>query len=409
MASRANRASQGKIIPSFLTAKEPCKVTGLEDVKVKKVTASSYHSVSLTDEGELCVWGSNKHGQLVSKETFLVEPQKIDAHFFSGEKIGAVWSGWTHVVAQTAWRAQVTTDSSSAQVTMQADNRKRAPAWTVREVLDLIAIWGEDSVLAELRSKRRNAKTFEKISKGMMERGHNRDSDQCRVKVKELRQTKEANGPSGSEPRTCRFYAELHAILGGAATTTPPVIVDSGSGIVSSATPEDSADGGEEEEEEEEDELAESTQHSVLPNSQDLFLTLTEVPSQPSIQDPDPMEGTSAAANSSSLPPPSRRLSQIRRRKKKTQDEMFSEIMESSRSDRAHLNEWKETVSKYRKEASEREDRRDQREDMRDQREERRDARDERWRQEDQRRQDATLGLLREQTDMLRRLVELQE
>ncbi|XP_065412595.1 uncharacterized protein LOC135973423 [Chrysemys picta bellii] len=247
-----------------------------------------------------------------------------------------------------------------------------------------------------------------------MERGHNRDSDQCRVKVKELRQayqkTKEANGRSGSEPRTCRFYAELHAILGGAATTTPPVIVDSGSGIVSSAIPEDSADGGEEEEEEEE--LAESTQHSVLPNSQDLFLTLTEVPSQPSqasIQDPDPMEGTSAAANSSSLPPPSRRLSQIRRRKKKTRDEMFSEIMESSRSDRAHLNEWKETVAKYRKEASEREDRRDQREDMRDQREERRDARDERWRQEDQRRQDAMLGLLREQTDMLRRLVELQE
>ncbi|XP_065407447.1 uncharacterized protein LOC135972652 [Chrysemys picta bellii] len=293
---------------------------------------------------------------------------------------------------------------------MQADNRKRAPAWTIREVLDLIAVWGEDSVLAELRSKRRNAKTFEKISKGMMERGHNRDSDQCRMKVKELRQayqkTKEANGRSGSEPRTCRFYAELHAILGGAATTTPPVIVDSGSGIVSSATLEDSADGGEEEEEEEEeDELAESTQHSVLPNSQDLFLTLTEVPSQPSqasTQDPDPMEGTSAAANSSSLPPPSRRLSQIRCRKKRTRDEMFSEIMESSRSDRAHLNEWKETVSKYRKEASERED-------MRDQCEERRDARDERWRQEDQRRQDATLGLLSEQTDILRRLVELQE
>ncbi|XP_065451498.1 uncharacterized protein LOC135983433 [Chrysemys picta bellii] len=292
---------------------------------------------------------------------------------------------------------------------MQADNRKRAPAWTVREVLDLIAIWGEDSVLAELRSKRRNAKTFEKISKGMMERGHNRDSDQCRVKVKELRQayqkTKEANGHSGSEPRTCCFYDELHAVLGGAATTTPPRTVDSDAGMISSATPEDSADG---EEEEEEDELAESTQHSVLPNSQDLFLSLTEVPSQPSNQDHDPMEGTSAAANSSSLPPLSRRLSQIRRRKKKTRDEMFAEIMESTRSDRAHLNEWKDTVSKYRKEASEREDRRDQCEDRRDQREERRDARDERWRQEDQRRQDATLGL-REQTDMLRRLVELQE
>ncbi|XP_065415081.1 myb/SANT-like DNA-binding domain-containing protein 2 [Chrysemys picta bellii] len=238
---------------------------------------------------------------------------------------------------------------------MQANNRKRAPAWSIREVLDLIAIWGEDSVLAELRSKRRNAKTFEKISKGMMERGHNRDSDQCRVKVKELRQayrkTKEANGRSGSEPRTCRFYAELHAILGGAATTTPPVTVDSGSGIVSSATPEDSADG-EEEEEEEEDELAESTQHSVLPNSQDLFLSLTEVPSQASIQDHDPMEGTSAAANFSSLPPPSRRLSQIRRRRKRTRDDMFTEIMECTRNERAHLNEWKDTVTKFRKDAS---------------------------------------------------------
>ncbi|XP_065415777.1 SRRM2 protein homolog rsr-2-like [Chrysemys picta bellii] len=292
---------------------------------------------------------------------------------------------------------------------MQADNRKRAPAWTVREVLDLIAVWGEDSVLAELRSKRRNAKTFEKISKGMMERGHNRDSEQCRVKVKELRQayqkTKEANGRSRSEPRTCRYYAELHAILGGAATTTPPLFVDSGSGIVS--TPEDSADGVEEEEEE--DELAESTQHSLLPNSQDLFLTLTEVPSQASqasTQDSDPMEGTSAAANSSSLPPPSRRLSQIRRRKKKTRDEMFSEIMQSSRSDRAHLNEWKETVSKYRKEVSEREDRRDQREERRDQREERRDDRDERWRQEDQRMKDATLGLLRRLVEVQERLLE---
>ncbi|XP_053862814.1 uncharacterized protein LOC128824913 [Malaclemys terrapin pileata] len=284
---------------------------------------------------------------------------------------------------------------------MQADNRKRAPAWTVREVLDLIAVWGEDSVLAELRSKRRNAKTFEKISKGMMERGHNRDSEQCRVKVKELRQayqkTKEANGRSGSEPRTCRYYAELHAILGGAATTTPPLFVDSGSGIVS--TPEDSADGVEEEEE---DELAESTQHSILPNSQDLFITLTEVPSQASqasTQDSDPMEGTSAAANSSSLPPPSRRLSQIRRRKKKTREDMFSEIMQSSRSDRAHLNEWKETVSKYRKEVSEREERRDQRE-------ERRDDRDERWRQEDQRMKDATLGLLRRLVEVQERLLE---
>nr|XP_048702763.1 zinc finger and SCAN domain-containing protein 32-like [Caretta caretta] len=56
----------------------------------------------------------------------------------------------------------------------------------------------------------------------------------CCVKLKELRQayqkTREANGRSGSEPQTCRFYDELHAILGGSATTTPAVLFDSFNG-----------------------------------------------------------------------------------------------------------------------------------------------------------------------------------
>ncbi|XP_074925958.1 C2 domain-containing protein 5 isoform X3 [Chelonoidis abingdonii] len=110
------------------------------------------------------------------------------------------------------------------------------------------------------------------------------------------------------------------------------------------------------------------------------------------------------ASDFSSLPTPSQRLSQIRRRKKKMRDETFSEIMEVTRNERAHLNEWKDMVSNYRKDASEREDRRDQREDRRDEREQRRDARDERCRQEDQRWRDAMLGLLRDQTDILRRV-----
>ncbi|XP_050774927.1 uncharacterized protein LOC127031930 isoform X2 [Gopherus flavomarginatus] len=173
---------------------------------------------------------------------------------------------------------------------------------------------------------------------------------------------------------------------------------------------EDSADG-EDEEEEEEDELAESTQHSVLPNSQELFLTQTELLSQPSqatSPDNEAVEATSAA-HFSSLPTPSRRLSQIRRRKKKTRDEMFSEIMEVTRNERAHLNEWKDVVSKYRKDASEREDRRDKREDRRDTRDERWWQEDQRCRQEDQRWRDATLELLHDQTDILQHLVELQE
>ncbi|KAM9149386.1 uncharacterized protein ACDP82_006468 [Pangshura tecta] len=167
---------------------------------------------------------------------------------------------------------------------------------------------------------------------------------------------------------------------------------------------EDDADGEEYDEEADEDDLAESTQHSVSPNSQELFLTQTELASQPS-QDNEAMEETSAA-NFSSLPTPPQRLAKIRRRKKKTQEEMFSDIMEVTRKERAHLNEWKEVVSKYRKDASERDDRRDTRDERWRQEDH---QEDQRWQQEDQQWRDATLGLLRDQTDMLRRLVELQE
>ncbi|XP_074826181.1 uncharacterized protein LOC141997654 [Natator depressus] len=92
-----------------------------------------------------------------------------------------------------------------------------------------------------------------------------------------------------------------------------------------------------------------------------------------------------AAANVSSLPPPSQRLSQIRWRKKRTCNDMFSEPMQSSSTDRAV---WRDTIAEYRTVADERE---------------------ERWWQEDQRRHEATLGLLRDQTDMLQRPVEVHE
>jgi len=77
-------------------------VTGLENSKATCVLAGSDHSASLTDAGELYVWGSNKHELLASLAAFLPMPQKIEAHCFQNEKVTSVWSGWTHLVAQTA-------------------------------------------------------------------------------------------------------------------------------------------------------------------------------------------------------------------------------------------------------------------------------------------------------------------
>ncbi|EMP28899.1 Zinc finger and SCAN domain-containing protein 29 [Chelonia mydas] len=183
---------------------------------------------------------------------------------------------------------------------MESQNRKRAPAWTEREVRDLISVWGEEFVLSELRSSFRNTKTFFKISQGMKDRGHNRDLKQCRVKLKELRQayqnTREANGRSGSELQTCHFYDELHAILGGSATTTPAVLFDSFNGDGRNT------EAGFGDEEDDDDEAVDSSQQASgetgFPNSQELFLTLDlePVPPKPTqgcLPDPPGGEGTS--------------------------------------------------------------------------------------------------------------------
>ncbi|XP_048696194.1 uncharacterized protein LOC125632304 [Caretta caretta] len=215
--------------------------------------------------------------------------------------------------------------SSSAQVTMmESQNRKRAPAWTEREVRDLIAVWGEESVLSELRSSFRNAKTFVKISQGMKDRGHNRDPKQCRVKLKELRQayqkTREANGRSRSEPQTCRFYDELHAILGGSATTTPAVLFDSFNGDGGNT---EAGFGDEEEEEEDDVVVVDSSQQASgetgFPDSQELFLTLdlepvSPEPTQGCFLDPAGREAACVSMITGSSP--SQRLVKIRKKKK---------------------------------------------------------------------------------------------
>ncbi|XP_074807258.1 polypeptide N-acetylgalactosaminyltransferase-like 6 isoform X1 [Natator depressus] len=250
---------------------------------------------------------------------------------------------------------------------------------------------------------------------GMKDRGHNRDPKQCRVKLKELRQayqkTREANGCSGSEPKTCRFYDELHAILGGSATTTPAVLFDSFNG-----------DGGNMEagfgdkEDEEEEEVVDSSQQASgetsFPDSQELFLTLDlePVPPEPTqgcLLDPAGGEGTSAACVSRITgSSPSQRLAKIRRRKKRTRDEMFSELMLCSHTDRAQTNLWRQTISECRKALNDQEERW-QAEESKWRAEERAEA--ERWRQRDERRQDSMLRLLEDQTNMLQRMVELQE
>ncbi|XP_074924388.1 uncharacterized protein LOC142047163 [Chelonoidis abingdonii] len=64
----------------------------------------------------------------------------------------------------------------------------------------------------------------------MLERGHDWDALQCKVKVKELQSAYckvcKGNSHSGAAPMTCHFYKELDAILGGDSTANLRTTMD---------------------------------------------------------------------------------------------------------------------------------------------------------------------------------------
>ncbi|EMP24871.1 hypothetical protein UY3_18088 [Chelonia mydas] len=89
---------------------------------------------------------------------------------------------------------------------------RRYPVWSNGEVLDLISVWGEEAVQFQQRSSHRNYDIFGQISRDMLERGHDRDTLQCRVKVKEqqnaYRKAREANSHSSAALSTIQRCGE---------------------------------------------------------------------------------------------------------------------------------------------------------------------------------------------------------
>ncbi|XP_037307735.2 secretion-regulating guanine nucleotide exchange factor isoform X2 [Pungitius pungitius] len=99
--THAKRALSPRPVPPHLTSMVPILVPGLDQKTSHSVTAGSAHCVCLTGDGDLFLWGSNKRGQLTTAEPFLSTPTLVNRSLLGGEKVTAVWSGWTHVVAQT--------------------------------------------------------------------------------------------------------------------------------------------------------------------------------------------------------------------------------------------------------------------------------------------------------------------
>ncbi|XP_050801882.1 zinc finger and SCAN domain-containing protein 29-like [Gopherus flavomarginatus] len=224
---------------------------------------------------------------------------------------------------------------------------KRAPAWTNAELQDLISVWGEEAVQAQLRSRRRNYDTYGQILQSLMRRGHERDELQCRVKIKELRsaycKAREGNCRSGAAPTTCRFYQELDAILGCDPTANPRSTMESSEqGEVGEVVEDgDSEATG----------VEGDTPESQYTCSQELFSSQEEasqsqqleVDGEEEAEDRARMTLTTAAGSLAS-----HRLQNLRWNPRKSKEELIKSVMSHYNRESRKTQEWREKTYEWR-------------------------------------------------------------
>ena len=135
---------------------------------------------------------------------------------------------------------------------MATTSTSRGSSWSDNEVRALISIWGEDRIQEELDGAVRNQAIFNSIAKKMEEKGYDRDWQQCRNKIKNLkkeyRQIKDHNGQTGRGRKTCKYYKEVDDILGHRPASMPAVVLDTSTTSNSSSTTEDTSTRAEGEE-----------------------------------------------------------------------------------------------------------------------------------------------------------------
>ena len=113
-----------------------------------------------------------------------------------------------------------------------ASSVNRGSLWEDQQVRALIAIWGESNVQEELDGATRNKVVFQDVAKKLREQGHNKDWEQCRTKIKNLKRdyriVKDNNNETGRGRKTCKFFKELDNILGHRPASVPTSLLDTG-------------------------------------------------------------------------------------------------------------------------------------------------------------------------------------
>ncbi|XP_044865381.1 stonin-1 isoform X4 [Mauremys mutica] len=193
--------------------------------------------------------------------------------------------------------------------------------------------------------ERKLCSSSKQISRCMIERGHDQDTLQCRVKVKELRNAYhkawDANCCSSAAPTSCRFYKELDVILGGDPTSTVKAPGDTSLAHVPvESGPSQEVEildkSGEGDPEAEDDLKARDVCSQLFPTM--------EGPSQSQQSELGKAQtGEEAPEMTLGSQPPlsaAERLRRIRKHRRRTKEDFLHEVMMHSAAEKQELKEW---------------------------------------------------------------------
>lgn len=120
--------------------------------------------------------------------------------------------------------------------------------WSSEEIESLLEVWADENIKTQLENTHKNAEIYRMFSEHLRRRGFKRTADQCRVKVKKLRQqylkirdSLRKTGSSTEEKDKFPWFDAIDNIIGSRPTSDPQHIIESHPPTPSSldATPND--------------------------------------------------------------------------------------------------------------------------------------------------------------------------
>ncbi|XP_042367628.1 uncharacterized protein zgc:113263 isoform X2 [Plectropomus leopardus] len=112
------------------------------------------------------------------------------------------------------------TDSQEGSFPVVTDTKV---PWSDEETLNLLDIWGKDSVQRALKGCLKNRHIFTQIAQKMAERGYMRTVEQCQTRIKRLKKSFRQNN-KGNSRLEYKFYEQLKRVLGSSAPSAVPEV-----------------------------------------------------------------------------------------------------------------------------------------------------------------------------------------